>query len=138
MEMLFPGGADYVALLATTIVVFLFGFIWYSPGVFGKTWMKLVGVSEGKKEDMPKTMLMGFLNTLVGVYVVWLLMGMVNLGSTQEAFMFGFILWLGFQATMLVGGCLWEKKPVQLFWLNGAYYLLAIWITILVLMNWKW
>ncbi len=40
---------NYLAVLVAAIVGMVVGFIWYSPKVFGKMWMKLSGVNPKDK-----------------------------------------------------------------------------------------
>ena len=42
---------NYWAILVSGVAAVVIGAVWYSPGVFGKAWMQLVGF---KKEDMKK------------------------------------------------------------------------------------
>ncbi len=42
---------NWFGIIAGTIVAMVLGMIWYGPGVFGKKWMKAVGLTE---EQMKK------------------------------------------------------------------------------------
>ena len=46
-------GVSWVAVLAGAIVAFVFGWLWYSPMLFGKKWAEGVGVELGDASEMP-------------------------------------------------------------------------------------
>ena len=41
--------------------------------------------------------------------------------NAAEGALLGIMVWLGFVATMTIGGVLWEGKPMKLYFLNNAY-----------------
>ena len=53
-----------------------------------------------------------------------------------EGLQVGFMIWLGFVATILLGGLLWEGKSVKLYCLNITYYLVSILLMSLILVLW--
>lgn len=40
--------------------------------------------------------------------------------------MIGFLMWLGFVFTMLFSFALWEKRPMELFYMNAGCMLLTL------------
>jgi len=119
---------NYVSILIASVLSFTVGMLWYSPALFGKAWARLAGVSmsKAKQKGMGQSMLLGFISTLVLAYVFNHLMGMLNYTSAASGATLGFWLWLGFLATSLVGGVLWEGKPWELYVLNSAYWLVNL------------
>lgn len=73
-----------LAVLVSVIVSMIVGSIWYGP-VFGKKWMKLVGVTkedmEKGKKEMQKTYGMMFAGSLVTSFVLAVTIGMAPLRS---------------------------------------------------------
>jgi len=43
---------NFYAILASTFVTLLVGFVWYSSKVFGTIWMKETGISKGKAKQI--------------------------------------------------------------------------------------
>ena len=65
---------NYLAILVATIAAAVLGMVWYSPALFGKAWMKLVGMSQkdleaAKKQGMAKNMAINFVATFVMAWV---------------------------------------------------------------------
>jgi len=46
--------------------------------------------------------------------------------TSGGAIILAFWIWLGFIATVMLTGVLWEGKPWRLYWLNALYYLVSL------------
>lgn len=123
---------NWLAVVAASIANMAIGFAWYSDNLFGKQWRKLQGVSGGKptQEMMMKMMGLGFGSALLMAFVLgnamvfagsYLKITGVNLGL-----MAGFWNWVGFMFPILLGGYLYEKKPVKLVVINSGYWLVTL------------
>lgn len=130
----------YLAILVAAIAAHVLGFLWYGP-LFGKTWMKLMNVTEkdkgkAKHEGMTKVMVGSFLTTLVMAVVLDFLIsevGYVDVTGTSPFLwnalggaLTGAIAWLGFLATTQMGMVFWENKPWSLYALNTIHYLVTL------------
>jgi hypothetical protein len=113
----------YIIILAA-IVSMLIGAFWYSPRVFGRVWMKLMGKERAR---FPKrSYIIGFMKEIVTAYVLAIMIFSVGLGMIT-----GFLVWIGFIATSSLSIVLWEKKPIKLYILNNIYSLIS-----LLVMSW--
>ncbi|MCB9362103.1 DUF1761 domain-containing protein [Candidatus Woesearchaeota archaeon] len=118
-------------LIGTTILVFIIGAMWYTPLLFGKTWMKLVGI---KHRDMEKAnmknmmgqMVTAFIMNFIMVLVVWVLAKLLELNTFLDGMTLGLFLWVGLIMTTMINPVLWEKKPLKLFFINAGMYLVTI------------
>ena len=119
---------NYVSILVASVLSFVVGMLWYSPALFGKLWMKLSGVDmkKAKHKSISISMFLGFLSTLVLVYVFQYIMELLKYSGANSGVVLGFWLWLGFLATSLLGGVLWEGKPWNLYFLNSVYWLVNL------------
>lgn len=106
------------------------GAIWYSPMVFGKTWMKLTGITQTEidsgKKQMPKIYSMAFIGALITAYILALIIDLVGASTVGEGLQIGFLVWLGFIATTTLSSVLFEKKKTDLYVLNNGYNLISI------------
>jgi hypothetical protein len=115
----------FYGILAATVVYMLIGMIWYSPKVFGEMWMKLSGVKT-KNVDMAKAYVGCLISALLVVTVTSCLLHRLLINGYEASVLVAIKLWLGFIAPTLLGGVLWEGRPVKLFALNAAAHLLQL------------
>lgn len=132
---------NYWAVLVSALASFVLGALWYSPLLFGKLWIKQSGFTQkdmekAKKEGMALSYLLNFLATLVTAYVLAHFVELIGAFGYVEALVLGFWAWLGFVATIGLGGVLWEKKPVSLYAINMAYHLVSLMGMSLILTLW--
>lgn len=115
------------ALVAATFAKFFFGWLWYSPILFGKPWMALVGCTpEEFKKNMPKAIVGDLLSTFIQAFV---LVHAVYYAGAHNAAMgagVGFFNWLGFVAVTTFGSTLYEKRPFKLFLINNGFQAISI------------
>lgn len=124
------GTINYLAVLAAAVANMVIGFLWYGP-VFGKIWVKLMGftpekMEEMKKKPMGKSYAIMFISSLVMAYVLAYFLAALDVSDTFGAVQFVFWAWLGFIATVVVSTVLWEGKSWQLYFFNVAYYLVSL------------
>jgi hypothetical protein len=106
------------------------GFVWYSMAVFGKTWMKEAGISQEdmKKagKEMPKTYGTMFVAALITAYVLSVFIDLAGAQDIMSAATVAFWAWLGFVATVLLSGVLFEGKSWNLWGINAGYHLVSM------------
>ncbi len=128
------------ALLSSALASMVIGFIWYSPVLFGKPWMKLMRLDAKKmkaaQKDMPKTYGLSFVATLVTAFVLSQFISSTLTYTLNEGLLVGFLGWLGFTATALLTGVLFNEMPVKLFLINSGYQLASMLAMSTVLTLW--
>ncbi|RYG46334.1 MAG: DUF1761 domain-containing protein [Chitinophagaceae bacterium] len=133
MEM---GAINWLAVLVAGISSFVVGGIWYSPGLFGKAWMKDNGFTE-------ETIKKGNKGKIFGWTFVFSLLMAVNLGmflsdppascpvdcapraNMQWGMMAGFLSGIWTFSAIAIHS-LFELKPWRLILINGFYSLVAL------------
>lgn len=111
---------NYFSILVATLVSFFIGWAWYSPLLFMKPWAELSGMTPEKMAAMPKSKMMqsmalNFFAVLITAYVLARFVAYLHIMTLSHALELGFWVWLGFYATMQLGGFLWEGKPFKLY-----------------------
>ena len=135
---------NYLAVVVAAIVNMVIGYIWYSPMVFGKAWMGMMGkggkdaYGAKKKSNMPMVFGVGYVATVVMAYVLAIFIRYTGASTPLTGAMTAFWAWLGFVATVTLGGVLWEGKPVQLYVLNAAHHLVGMLAMGAVLAAWPY
>ena len=117
------------------------GALWYSPVLFGKAWMKLKGIS---KKDIEKAKQKGMAKSYITMFVALLVMYtvldyiIVISGATtiMAGATIGFIIWLGFIATVMLNTVLWDNQPMKLYMINVLHYLVVLLIAGAILAVW--
>lgn len=128
---------DYWAVFGAVVVSVVLGFIWFGP-LFGKQWMRTVGISheeieEAKSKGMSgiwRTYLMMIIGTLVMAYVLAHVIAAFgealgeSVGGTGASA--GIWMWLGFVAPVTLGSVLWENRPWRYWFIVSGYYLVSL------------
>ena len=133
---------NYLAVLAAAVVSFVIGWVWHSPVLFGKAWMKLSNMDKKKIEEHKKSGKMGsslffqFVATLITGYVLAYFVGYAGAKTAMDGVVLGFWVWFGFFATTQLGMVLWENKPFKLYLINTLHYLVTLAVMGAILAVW--
>lgn len=129
---------NYLAVLVGALAAFFAGWLWYSPFLFGKVWMKLKGIKQKdmKADNMPLRMLGGVVAALVTAYVLAYFMADAGVADVGGALELAFWLWLGFTAPVMFGAVLWDNKPFAVYAIDAVYRYVAFGIMALVIVSW--
>ncbi len=131
---------NWAAVFVSAVFAMGLGFIWYSPVMFAKQWMKLTGMTKEKIEKAKKSMpLMYGTQFLAAVVEIWVLSMFVNFVGAADAVtgaIVGFWSWLGFVATIAVGDALFNGKSTKLVAINAGYQLALLVVTGAILGAW--
>jgi hypothetical protein len=127
----------YSAVLVAAAIQWLLGWLWYGV-IFKKSWAKLLGFSgPGKPGSTTLAMIASFVASLILCFV---LANIIMMAGTA-AFMGGLALattcWLGFMAPPMFAQHIFERRPVNLFAINAAYWIVAMDFAGGVLAVWK-
>lgn len=126
-------------VIVAALASFVFGWLFYSPLLFGNVWLKYSGIDKNKAKKSHSKGMGGKLltNFIASMITAWVLLGMMNaFGATGSMEIVSLVwkIWLGFFAsTTLIGAILWEDKRLEIFFLNGLYWLLNLGIMAFVL-----
>lgn len=130
---------NLVHVLVAAIAAFALGALWYGP-LFGKTWMKLAGVTPQKTKSMKKSMMKsmagGFILTLLSSYILAHFVKYVSAASIGDASQLAFWLWLGFVVPVEAGVVLWEGKQFKLFAVCALHSLVSLALMASIIAAW--
>src|SRR5256885_16683434 len=89
-----------VAVLVSGFVIFALGGLWYSPALFAKRWVALIGKSEEELKanagNMPMSYLFVFICGLVTAWIMALVVGNFAPATAVDGALIGALCWLGF------------------------------------------
>jgi hypothetical protein len=127
-------------VLGAAVVAFVMGGLWYSPLLFGKAWVKLRGIDStgaAGTQTRPREILAEFVR---GLIVAVVLAGfVVHLGVVNmvNAIYLGLAVWIGFQATSIVGSVIHEHYPAKLYAIHTGDALTKTFVMAVILGVWR-
>ncbi|MGQ8337535.1 DUF1761 domain-containing protein [Sunxiuqinia sp. A32] len=129
---------NYWAILVAALSTLVLGSIWYSPFLFGKTWMRLNGFTEENlKGGLPMPVIFG---TSFFVYLLAAISLAMFLG-TSATLSFGIfagvmiaVFWI---STAKLNNVLFERQKFSLFLINAGYDLVCYIIMGAIIGGWQ-
>ena len=125
-------GVNLWAVLAAGGAAMIVGFLWYSPVLFAKPWMALMGYDpsdKAKTEELQKgagkLYAISFVASLVTAFVLGKVIHISTVNTALYGAKIGAGLWLGFVATVQLTDGLFAKKPAKLYLINTGYQLVC-------------
>ncbi len=109
---------SWLGLLISAAAGFLSGWFWYHPAVFGTAWAKSLGFNIGDMKCDASLLLKAYINTLITAFFVALFIHWTNSHGLWQGAVVGFWIAVGFYGTSHIAGVLWEKRPMEAFWIT--------------------
>jgi len=111
------------AVLLAFVSSMVVGSIWYSRGVFGDKWMKLIKLEkkdiDGKWQKAMAVMVVASLAmAYVLAHVTYISHAFFGNSFLQDALTTAFWMWLGFQGLRMLMHDTYEQRPPALTWMN--------------------
>jgi hypothetical protein len=135
---------NWLAILVAGISTMVVGFLWYSPLLFAKPWMREMGYDpndKAKTEKMKKTAGPAYAGSMVASLLSAFTLALILHGLRAEDLHFGimasFHIWLGFVATVQFTGALFMKQSMKLFAINTGYQLVCYLVMGTILTVWR-
>jgi hypothetical protein len=130
-----------VAVLVSGAVIFALGGLWYSPVLFAKRWVALIGKTEEELKasagSMPMNYLIVLLCGLVTAYVMALVVGNFAPASAVDGAIVGALCWVGFAGVTSYGTALFAGKPKALWLIDSGFNLVAFIIAGIIVAVWR-
>jgi hypothetical protein len=115
---------NWIAVLLCAVSSLVLGGIWYSPMLFAKPWQRAAGLSDDEAKSGNMAMIFGltFVLSLVAAYVFAIFLGRnFGLGPAIGAGASAGLCWV---AASLGISYLFERRPLNLWLINGGYHTL--------------
>jgi hypothetical protein len=138
-------GIDLRSVLVAAVASMVVGFLWYSPLLFARPWMVLMGYDpedKAKLQEMRKgagkMYALSFLASLVSALVLAKIILITTVSSPLYGMKVGFAVWLGFVTTVQLTSVLFARQPVKLYLINTGYQLVCYLAMGAILAVWPW
>jgi hypothetical protein len=123
---------NLLSVLVAAIATMILGFLWYSPLLFARPWMVLMGYDPNDKAKLDemrksagKTYAISFLASLASAFVLAKIIDVASVNSVLYGMKYGFAIWLGFVTTVQLTGALFGRQPFKLYLINTGYQLVC-------------
>jgi hypothetical protein len=133
-------GMNYWAVIVAAVAAFVEGAVWNSSLLFGKERMRLLGMNPDAMADtkIPAGKMLGELfKVLVIAHVLAHLVALLGVVDWMAAVQLGAWVWIGFQATLLLGAVIWENMPWKLYAIHAGDALVKILLMAAILGVWR-
>ena len=116
---------NLLAVLTAAIANMIVGSFWYSPLLFAKQWMKLIGKKKQDLKPNPMLYIGTFICALVTAYIMSVFAQYTHATTISGGLQLGFLTWVGFVATTSATNYLFEGRPKNLYFINYGYHLVT-------------
>ncbi|MDB5200157.1 MAG: hypothetical protein JWO92_2120 [Chitinophagaceae bacterium] len=130
---------NWIAILVGTIGYFALGAIWYSF-LFQKKWIaynKIDMSDPNGKKGVGAIMFASFILMFVTSLAIAILVNRIGVWSWMSGVKLGAFTGVCFACTSMGINMLYEKKPLGLFFINGAYQVLGNIIAAVIIVCWQ-
>jgi hypothetical protein len=121
---------NWLAAIVAALFTMLVGFLWYSPILFAKPWMREMGYDPNDKtktEEMKKkagpTYGASTLAAIVSALTLAMFFALMHVDNLHHGLAVAFHVWLGFVTTVQLTGVLFMGQSLKLFAINTGYQL---------------
>ncbi len=130
---------NYVAIIVSAVILWLLGAAWYSPALFAKPWMAMLGIQKGATKG--NSLIAGMIASFVCDAILAFILAHIVIWTQAATFgwgaVVGFIVWVGFFAAPNLPQGIYEGRPFKLFAINSGYWLVGLLIVGGVLAIWR-
>ncbi len=130
----------HLAVLVAAVTVFVLGWLWYSPVLFYKPWMRARGMDPaaamaGAKMPAGK-LIIELVRCIVLACVIAHFVALLGISNWFTAAHFGLLLWIGVPVTLLTGSVLWENVPVKVAAIHAGDWLVKVLVIPIIVSVW--
>ena len=125
-------GVNLWAVLVSALATMVVGFVWYSPLLFARRWMVLMGLDpddKAKIAEMQKSAGPSYALSLVASALAAAVLGKIIAIATIDTALYGMkvglAVWLGFVTTVQLTNSLFSRQPAKLYAINTGYQLVC-------------
>ncbi len=125
-------GVNLLAVLACAVAGIVVGFVWYSPALFAKPWMVLMGYDPNDKAkiaEMQKSAgpsyAMSMVASLLTAFVLGKISSVAGATTAFDGLKIGMVVWLGFVTTVQFTNALFSHQRNKLYLINTGYQLVC-------------
>jgi hypothetical protein len=131
---------NHLAILVSGVAIFMLGGLWYSPALFARPWVRLMGKTEEEmraKAGGPGSYIAVFGCALLTAFVMAMVLAHFGVITIGGAVAMASLCWLGFAGATSYGSALFSSQPFRLWLINSGYNLVAFIVAAIILTLWR-
>jgi glucan phosphoethanolaminetransferase (alkaline phosphatase superfamily) len=131
---------NYPAVLVTAIAIFALGGLWYSPLLFARRWVALMGKSDDEIKAAapgPLPFALVFVCAIFTALVMAIILNHFSPVTPLRGLLLGVLSWIGFAAATSFGTATFSGQPRALWLINSGYNLVSFAIAGAILGAWR-
>jgi hypothetical protein len=125
-------GVNLWSVLVAAVATMVLGFLWYSPLLFARPWMVLMGYDPDDKARLAemqkgagKLYGISFVGSLISAFMLGKIIEIATVNAIPYGLKIGLAVWLGFVTTVQLTGTLFGKRPTKLYLIDTGYQLVC-------------
>jgi hypothetical protein len=134
----------YLPIVVAALAAWAIGGLWYSPVLFGKAWMKGVGLDINDprlKAEMQRTAWLYYLSVIVAAAVTatvfFMLRNALGIESAVGGIRLGVICWAGFAAPLKFVDSIFGKRGQKVMLIESGYHLVSFIVMGAIIGGWR-
>lgn len=128
---------NWFAVFVAAFVHFILGAAWYSPSLFGRTWMNLKNMTEeDTSESNPMLFVYTFFLQLIAVISLALFLSAMDIHTATGGAIAGFGAGTGLVFTLTGTTGLFSSTPLKLHFIDNGYHVVGLTLAGLILGWW--
>lgn len=130
----------YPAVLVAAIAIFILGGLWYSPVLFARRWVALMGKTEEELKASasgPVAYVIVFICGLLTAFVMAIVIHQFSPVTLGTGVLVAVLCWAGFAGATSFGTALFSGQPRGLWLINSAYNLVSFVVAGVILSLWR-
>ncbi|MBT8080662.1 MAG: DUF1761 domain-containing protein [Gammaproteobacteria bacterium] len=129
-------GINWIAVIAAALAAFALGAGWYSMPLFGRTWMREIGLSEETAGSANMPLVFGTAFVLQFAAATALAASMPATSTWLTGIQCGLVVGVFWVASAFAITYLFEQRSMRLFMINAGYYIVLFAIMGAILGSW--
>lgn len=129
-----------IAVIVSGVAIFVLGGLWYSPLLFAKRWVALIGKTEEELKASagatPLNYVWVFLCGVVTSWIMALVVGNFAPAGAVDGAKIGALCWVGFAGATSFGTALFSGKPKALWLIDSGFNLVAFIVSGIIIAVW--
>ena len=117
-----------LAIIISAILNAIVGGLWYSPVLFGKTWMKAMDIKEENfdKSGANTGYALSFIGSIITAYTLSVIINSLDVVTLGGGALIGFLAGFGIAAMREVAPTFFESRKFILYVISASYHIVAL------------